>query len=378
MNTENLQQIIDHYLDRFEELNGPEHAEYYKWQIAFRFRDMMDEALSADNDTFPSKLYEVRELTENLIDSYTLPFTGLVEFSKREPETVRGMFQDLFATSEAEIKEKQKAIDAFLSKSNQLRERFFPDSFLYKDDLHSVTAYLFLYDPNHNYLYKATHCRDFADCIGFYDDWGSGADTKLNVFYRMCDEALDAIKKNEPLMTAAAERYDIDPNGMHPDTEKHILLFDLIYCCSAYHLFNGIRYDVPKSGERKLLQERKEKAKELSGQLEDAKRNMDLLNASKTWLNDNLQPGTQIRHRIFGDGTVQKIKKDSFIVLFPKAGEKSLGTVTCVANELIQFEDGSIQSELAEHLDILKNSDQAINAVQRAEKALIPYMEYLD
>ena len=79
MNTLHLQQIIDHYLDRFDELNGPVHEEYYKWQIAFQFKKMMDDALEASDEELSDKLYEVKKLTWNLIDSYTQPFNGLVE-----------------------------------------------------------------------------------------------------------------------------------------------------------------------------------------------------------------------------------------------------------------------------------------------------------
>lgn len=42
------------------------------------------------------------------------------------------------------------------------------------------------------------------------------------------DEALAAIKQNEALMATDASRYEIDSDNMHPDTEKHILFFDLM------------------------------------------------------------------------------------------------------------------------------------------------------
>ena len=236
MNTAHLQQIIDNYIGKFDYLNTGGNDEYYKWQIIHRFMPMMDDALAASDQAFPSKLYAVKKLTMNLIDSYTQPFNGLVEFSKKEPSTVRTMFSALFQAAKADTAQKQNAIQGFLDQSHQLRDKYFPDSYLYNDDLHSVTGYLFLYDPDHNYLYKATHCRSFADCIEFYDDWGSGETTRLDVFYRMCDEALEYLKQDESLMATTASRFAIDPEHMHPDHEKHILLFDLIYCCSTYGL----------------------------------------------------------------------------------------------------------------------------------------------
>ena len=187
MNNNHVQQIFAHYIDKFEYINNPTHQEYYKWQIAKRFRDEMDVALAAPTEEFPSKLYEVKKLTSNLIDSYTQPFHGLVKFAEQEPETVRNMFKMLFSDDGGDLENRQERVQAFLSQSHALRDKYYPDSYLYKEDMHSVTGYLFLYDPDHNYIYKATHARDFADCIEFYDDWGYGTDVKLAIYYRMCD-----------------------------------------------------------------------------------------------------------------------------------------------------------------------------------------------
>ena len=377
MNKDHLQQIIDNYISRFEELNGPVHMEYYKWRIMKRFRLMMDEALAAPDDEFSAKLYEAKKLSANVIDSYTQPFNGLVEFAKKEPYTVRTMFRDLLQTADADVSVKQTAIQTFLDMSHQLRAKYFPDSYLYNDDLHSVTGYLFLYDPDHNYLYKATHCRSFADCVEFYDDWGSGEGTRLDVFFRMCDEVLEAIRTNEALMVTAASRYAIDPDGMHPDTEKHILLFDLIYCCSTYGLFKGISYVVPKTGERKLMQDRKEKAQALAAELEDAKAQLALLDEAKAYLAEAFAEGTKIRHRTFGEGVVQDLSGTNITAQFAKSGQKTLDIIACVINNLISVEDEAVSEKLQGYHDVLAKDHQIRNAVSWAEKALAPYADYL-
>ena len=286
------------------------------------------------------------------------------------------MVTELLQASGAEVEEKQEAILDFLNRSHRLREKYFPDSYLYNDDLHSVTGYLFLYDPDHNYLYKATHCRSFADCIEFYDDWGSGENTKLDVFYRMCDQTLAAIRENEELMKTTARRYEKDPGHMHPDTEKHILLFDIIYCCSTYGLFKGISYVVPRSGERKVMQEKKDKALELAADLEAAQKDLQALEEAKAYVNSALVPGTAVRHKAFGAGEITGAAEGTLTVKFA-AGEKSLGAVTCVANELIEPEDEGIREKLNGYRDILKKDQQIRNVVSWAEKALLPYVEYL-
>ena len=174
MNKNQMHQIFAHYIDNFEKLNDLDHAEYYKWQICYKFRILMDEALAADADDFADALYLVKDCSKNIIDSYTQPFYGLVEFARREPETVQQMFLDLYSDDGGDVKVQMELIKNFFDQSNELLEKYFPDSYLYKQNSHSVSSYLFLYDPDHHYMYKATQSQIMADCIEFYDDWGTG------------------------------------------------------------------------------------------------------------------------------------------------------------------------------------------------------------
>ena len=193
----------------------------------------------------------------------------------------------------------------------------------------------------------------------------------------MCDATVILIKKNKPLLTANASRYEIDPTGMHPDREKHILLFDLIYCCTTYGLFHSISYITPKTGERKLMQERKEKAKELSNKLAEAQKQLAMLNQATDWLSENLKPGRTIRHKSFGEGIIQDVSDSAIIVCFSRVGQKTLGTMMCVSNGLISFNDEETQAELLSYIAVLRRDKQILNAVQWAEKELMPYAEYL-
>mgnify|MGYP007070320770 FL=1 len=178
-------------------------------------------------------------------------------------------------------------------------------------------------------------------------------------------------------MAANAGRYDIDPTGMHPDQEKHILLFDLIYCCTSYGLFNGISYVTPKTGERKLMQERKEKAQELASKLAEAQERFTQLNVATEWLRETLQPGTPIRHKSFGEGVIQELTDKAITVKFSGVGKKTLGTIACVGNGLIWFDDDEKQAGLLKNKDILRKDEQIRNAVRWAEQELMPYAEYL-
>ena len=113
MNKNQMHQIFAHYIDNFEKLNDLDHAEYYKWQICYKFRILMDEALAADADDFADALYLVKDCSKNIIDSYTQPFYGLVEFARREPETVQQMFLDLYSDDGGDVKVQMELIKNF-------------------------------------------------------------------------------------------------------------------------------------------------------------------------------------------------------------------------------------------------------------------------
>lgn len=382
MNDIHMQQIFKHYIDGFEKLNNSEHMEYYKWQIVKKFRRMMDEVLKSDNASFPDKLMEVKKITLNLVDSYTQPFYGLVKFAEKEPDTVRRMFLRLFEVSGGTMKERETAISDFLKRSHELRDKYYPDSFLYNDDMHSVTTYLFLYDPNHNYIFKSGHALIFADCIEFYDDWGSGDSVKLDVYYRMCDQIAVAIKNSPEMMKTDASRFEngwgVDPETFDPDVEKHILVFDLIYCCSTYGLFDGITFNRPKTKERQLIQEKKNKAISLSKELEKARLDYANLQNALDYLDDAYAIGMSVRHKKYGEGRVSEKHGTTIEVTFANEDKKKFGIIVVAVNDIIASEIKGYNERINEFRPVLKKESSIRSAISFAEKNFAPYAEYLE
>ena len=382
MNDIHMQQIFKQYIDNFEKLNDPEHMEYYKWQIVKKFRPMMDEALETDTSGFANKLMEVKKITSNLVDSYTQPFYGLVKFAEKDPDTVRNMFQELFAASASPMEKRQAAVSEFLKKSHELRDKYYPDSFLYKDDMHSVTTYLFLYDPDHNYIFKSSHALIFADCIEFYDDWGSGDSVKLDVYYRMCDQVASAVKNSPVMMKTDASRFEngwgVDPATFAPDSEKHILVFDLIYCYSTYGLFEGITFKRPKTKEKQLIQEKKEKAFRLSKDLEEVRANYEKLMIALQYLDEAYAVGTMIRHKKYGEGRITDKHETTIEVNFQDGGVRKLGIVLSAVNDIIISGIEGYRERIEEYRDILKKESSIRSAVSFAEKNFVSYAEFLE
>ena len=289
MNKANVQQLFSNYIAKFDYMNDTEHAEWFKWVAAKKFKPAMDKALTADESEFAHLLKEAKKTTSVLIDgSHIQPFAGLVQFAEKgDAAEVQSMFKDLFAEDGGNVYIKQDKVFDFIDRSHRLRDKYYYNSFRYKDDIHSVTGYMFLYDPDHNYLYKYSHAREFSKYSEFGDDWGSGKNTRLDVYYRMCDQLVEYIKQEPLLLETDASRYMrggiSDSQEMHPDIEKHILAFDIIYCGYTYDLYDGITY-VP-GRVIKADPEKRKMANELFEKWQHAKKALDLLNEGKEYLN---------------------------------------------------------------------------------------------
>ena len=70
MNKNQLHHIFNNYIEKFAEFNDDNHAEYYKWQVCYKYKKLMDEALDSSDEEFADALNKVRVCTENIIDSY--------------------------------------------------------------------------------------------------------------------------------------------------------------------------------------------------------------------------------------------------------------------------------------------------------------------
>lgn len=379
MNKANLQQIFSHYLEKFEYITDKNsNDENYKWFICKKFRRLMDEALAAEIEDFASALYKAKAVTANLIDSFTQPFAGLVEFAKREPETVREMFQNLYSDDQGDIHIQEALIADFFDKSNELLEKYSPGSYRYKQNSHSVSAYLFLYDPDNHYMYKASQSCIFADCIQYYDDWGTGDNIKLDVYYRMCDWLVEQIFECKELLATDASRFELPESAeMFEDKKKHLLAFDIIYACSVYDLFDGISFNRPKMQEKNLIIERKIKAQRMLDNYKKALENHDRLNEALSAIEKVLLPGTQMEHKMFGAGELVSYSNGVADVSF-QIGNKKLGLAVVLSMGLVKITDSSIATEVLQYVPYLKDKDSIRNALTRAEKELEPYKEYLE
>lgn len=381
MNQKNLADIFNNYIDKFELINDAAHEEYYKWQICNEFPGLMKQALEADNESFVGALKRAKICSANIIDSYTQPFNGLIEFAKSEPDTVRNILKDLYADDGGELRVQMEIIKDFFTRTNALLDKYFPESHLYKHNSHSVSALLFLNDPDHHYMYKATQCQRFADCVDFLDDWGSGDNIKLDIFYRMCDELVAQIKECQPLLDRDASRFDgrlkLKGGALHPDTEKHILAFDIIYCCNIHNLFDGIVFTKKNAKEKKLYLAEKQKAQDLKAAFDKAQVEVDKLSEALNTFVSMAKTGDKVIHNKYGEGKIDVIDEKYIVATFSEK-QAQVSLPVGIANGIIRLENASFDEKAVEYKDILKRYSAIPRALEYASRALEPYEEYLD
>ena len=375
MNKTNLQVIFKKYIDNFEFLNNSENDETYKWEIAQAFQ-----AFDLDAEDFAEMLNHLWKLSSNLIDSsQQLPFYALVDYAKKEPETVREMFKKLYADEHLDCEAKQKTITEFIEASESLRMKYYPDSRLYINNQRSVMMYLFLRYPDSNFGYKASQAKSFADCIEFYDEWGPMTDFRLDVFYRMCDQLIDEIKANETLIATHKSRFEKTDRALYPDENYHILALDIIYTSQAYNFYGDMTFAPINAQARKLHFERVTKAKELAEAVEKAKEDAELLEQAQEYLGKVLSEGASVKHRMFGEGTVEKTAGTIVSVFFPKVSEtKNLGLVVAFGNGLMTLASDEETAKIKEYIPVLSKENDIPKNLTRAIEELQPYLEYLD
>lgn len=374
MNRTRLRQLFANYIDKFEYINSPDLNETYKWIIVQQYQ----ESFNLEASDLAAMLAEVCRISSNLVDSTTQPFYALTIYAREEPETVRSMFRDLFAEDGGDLSARQQRILAFIAKSEELKAKYAPGSWRYTNDQKSVMAYLFFHDPDSNYLYKSTQAHEFADCAEFLDDWGSGAGFKLDVYYRMCDELVAAMREDSSLMAVNASRYEESEEDLYDDPNLHLLAFDMIYSSQVYHLYDGISYSHPNSAEKRLSRERIEKATALKASYDQARSDYEKVEEIRRTLLEHLHAGDKITHKTFGRGTVVSIDGQNIAIQFSnQSAPKKFLLLPSLGGGFLRLgtEDDVLVKENAK---LLQRESSLERALKSAEDALAPYHQYLE
>ena len=374
MNTKVLHELFDGYIDKFEYINNKENNESFKWHAVADFQAVFD----IDASDFPAMLKEAEKASKNLIDGYMRPFDGLVVMAEKngESEKMREMFRALFAGDNGDLILRQQKINTFLQDCDDLLEKHYPGSHMYKNDQRSAMGYLWLFDPDRHYLCKTTEASYFAKCVEFYDDWGTYANFKLDVYHRFCDELIAAIKDYPPLLKTHESRFEHTQRQMHPDTNLHILVFDLIYCSETYNLYSGAAITHRTPAEVKLYLERKAKAEELLRDVEKAEEEVRQYHAGREAIIQLLESGAPTKHKVFGPALYGGLDGDTFRFTFDGIEKKFL--ISSFADGLLTIDSSVFSDIIAQYGKAIKSGYSLLQRLNYVKKAFAPYEDYLE
>lgn len=158
-----------------------------------------------------------------------------------------------------------------------------------------------------------------------------------------------------------------------------ILLFDIIYCSHVYNLFDGITFARPKSKEKQLIIEQKNKAKTLKDAYEEAKQKADYLNEALRYFTETIKEAGIVKHKAYGNCDVLYVDSKYIKLRIQKTGEaKQLGLAIVIANGIISVDVPDFSEKKSEYIDVLKKADSIPRNLEYASRALEPYKEYLD
>ena len=341
MNTENLNHLIDNYLNVFDTINNDVHQEYYKWEAVKHFQDHWD----IDAEDFAGMFKEAVKASSNLINNRMVqPTNGIIKLAENPDltDTVREMFRDLFEEDGGDINDRQERIHAFMDKADELLNTYEKGKWKYAQDLRTVIMYLNLMHPDKNYMFKATQAREFMYCVEFADDFGSGDNFKLEKYYRMCDELVEEIKKNEYLMQTHHARMT---SSMYAEDNYHILAYDIIYSAIVYDLYKDINVVRPK-GASSTEKTRIIKINELNAKLAEANHSLNQKLQERSEFDDVSAKGLIVIHKTFGEGTVID-QQDCRIVVRFVSGEKKFQLPQGFANGFLKTESNEIMDIFA-------------------------------
>ena len=181
MNAAILDELIHLYEENMDTLYGSEHDEIFKWRALKTFQR---EWLRNDHLDFASRFNAATKDFSVLIDNSRMhPRNAVVKLCEKDSAEVEHLFRDvLFAEDHGDLKLRQEHMDQFLDGMERLRIAYYPGSWSFKHDRHAASAYLAMYAPEDNYIYKYSEAAQMAAYGEYGFDIGSGGSFDLSKY----------------------------------------------------------------------------------------------------------------------------------------------------------------------------------------------------
>ena len=317
MYKKNLDKIIEQYISSFDFLNRPENEggndEGYKWRVISSFKKHWDIDASDFGTMFQKSMADIAK-TNLINNSMVQPITGLINIAKTAEgaEFLRAQFNNLFAEDNGDLESRGDRVNAFMESINSKVDSDFNGYWKFQQPRNAVIFYLNLWRPEDNYLFKATEAKEWADCIEFADDFGSGASFSLSKYYKMCDELRIALDDYPELIELNKERVAKEAVGF--DDNNHLLAFDIIYCSHYMSFYKECPSLGTSTKERIKIARRREQEERIEREIQEK-------SSAIIELESQLKPvpdltGCEVTHKLFGSGIVKAHKGNYLSVIF--------------------------------------------------------------
>ena len=363
-----LQQLFDSYTEKFETFNNAEHRETYKWAAASHFQKYWD----LDAEQFGEMFKVAFEDSGNQIDVPSFqPIGGVLYLCKQNAETmeeVREAFRRLLENDGADLKNRQKRVEGFVTGMNAILQKVAPDKWKYHQDISSALLYLSLADPDDNYMYKESECKAFAEYLGVKNDVFKKDTLNLPGYYHLCDNVAVELLQQSDLLQMVDEALETEADNMDDssitevDGDRHLLVYDLIYCAKNFQLydeelFSGYSGKRSEAGDEEADQEEKK----IKNQIRTLNRKRNTAIKKREALNFPQLKGEEISHLRYGAGTITEQEDKYLTVQFERAGTKKFVMPEALTKGFLK----GVPDEAVELCRTIAELDDTIQKTQR-------------
>lgn len=238
MNEEKLKNLIQLYKTDFVKINK---KELYKWQAVKFFQDNWD----IESDEFISMLPTSLSKSLNLLNSQNyFPLRMIVNYTEREPETVRKMFRNLY-DEERDLIER---ISEFQTTARKLNAKYYNERNDYQDR-RAVLVYLCLKYPDRYFLFKHNMFKQFVKLVDYPYTPKRGTIEQVLQYLSMCALVREQIILDNELLQLHKTRIGVEE---YSDVTYNILTQDVIYASTRHLQFDRQQPDLLKAEVRLL------------------------------------------------------------------------------------------------------------------------------
>ena len=363
MNTENLNTILAQYIQHCK--TRAEAQEGTVWRAVDCFGVNWD----IEDSDFPAMFADAMQQTKLALDTPALqPVAALETLMLRdaEIELVRECFRWLFKADEGDIAKRRSRAELFADQINGRFRRVFPRMTKYTMNAANAVFFLNLWAPQDNYFYNAAEAKAWADYFGYEGDFGGGAALDLPRYYTMCNDLLAALDSYPELIALHTDYAAQELGGI--DDARHLLVYDILHTAYTEQFYpKGYARTATTKERAKAAQEKATRA-ELCSRIGACEQELQELLASPAQLPD--LTGCKIRHKMFGDGTVQPAE-GQFMVIDFKGTLKKFSYTASMNSGYLSAEDPAVEAQLQAYQTYNKDKDRLEKELKNLKAELV-------